>query len=426
MPKKLTQEECISRMIQTHGAKYDYSLVIFINSKTKIDIICPIHGTFTQIPEAHYSGQGCPNCRLTKITETNIKKHGVKWNSQIPTKIEKTKQTNLERYGHENIAQGKLKEKVEQTNLERYGGHPRKNKQVQEKQKVTNLDRYGVEHFTNQQKREQTNLERYGFINPLQNQEIYEKSKHIKLEKYGDEYYTNRDKYAQTCLGRYGVSSVLSIPSIRANILKTNLELYGVEYPQQNDTIKQLRINNVLNKYGVKNIKQQHMINIIHLLEDSEWMLTQYVHLKKPSTQIAQELGISVTTVLNYIHKHNIEIIFNYGFSMKAIRWLEQISNEQNIYIQHALNKGEYSIPNTKYRADGYCEETNTIYEFHGDIFHGNLNIFDNDDICNPWSDLTAKQLFDKTKERELLITKLGYNVTTMWEQDFDNQEKII
>ena len=34
------------------------------------------------------------------------------------------------------------------------------------------------------------------------------------------------------------------------------------------------------------------------------------------------------------------------------------------VLIQHALNGGEYKIHNSMYKADGYCKETNTIYEF--------------------------------------------------------------
>lgn len=49
------------------------------------------------------------------------------------------------------------------------------------------------------------------------------------------------------------------------------------------------------------------------------------------------------------------------------------------IIFQHGGNDGEYHIPETNYKADGYCKETNTIYEFHGDFWHGNPYIFKND-----------------------------------------------
>ena len=51
----------------THGNKYDYSLVDYSTTKTKVKIICPKHGEFEQTPEKHIGRkQGCPNCSLTK------------------------------------------------------------------------------------------------------------------------------------------------------------------------------------------------------------------------------------------------------------------------------------------------------------------------------------------------------------------------
>ena len=46
-----------------HGDKYDYSHSIYLNNKIKVDIICPEHGIFKQIPTKHInSKQGCPKC----------------------------------------------------------------------------------------------------------------------------------------------------------------------------------------------------------------------------------------------------------------------------------------------------------------------------------------------------------------------------
>ena len=45
-----------------HGDKYDYSKVEYINAKTKICIICPVHGEFWQNPNNHRYGYGCKLC----------------------------------------------------------------------------------------------------------------------------------------------------------------------------------------------------------------------------------------------------------------------------------------------------------------------------------------------------------------------------
>jgi hypothetical protein len=60
---KVTNEEFINEASLIHNDKYDYSLINYVNSKTKINIICPIHGEFEQTPDNHCSKkQGCFKC----------------------------------------------------------------------------------------------------------------------------------------------------------------------------------------------------------------------------------------------------------------------------------------------------------------------------------------------------------------------------
>ena len=49
-----------------HSEKYDYSLVKYVNSYTKVKIICPVHGSFDQRPDKHISGTGCFGCSVDK------------------------------------------------------------------------------------------------------------------------------------------------------------------------------------------------------------------------------------------------------------------------------------------------------------------------------------------------------------------------
>jgi hypothetical protein len=103
------------------------------------------------------------------------------------------------------------------------------------------------------------------------------------------------------------------------------------------------------------------------------------------------------------------------GYSQKAIQYLNFIASFNSINIKHATNKGEYKIPNTNIKVDGICEETNTIYEFHGDFWHGNPNKYNSTDI-NPIANKTFGELYKKTNERENEIIRLGYNLIIMWE----------
>ncbi len=61
--RKITQKEFINKANKIHNDKYDYSLVEYVNAKSKIKIICPIHGVFEQIASSHTDQKtGCSIC----------------------------------------------------------------------------------------------------------------------------------------------------------------------------------------------------------------------------------------------------------------------------------------------------------------------------------------------------------------------------
>lgn len=58
--------EFIEKAKKVHKNKYVYSKVEYINSQTKVCIICPKHGEFWQAPASHIQGHGCPRCSFEK------------------------------------------------------------------------------------------------------------------------------------------------------------------------------------------------------------------------------------------------------------------------------------------------------------------------------------------------------------------------
>ncbi len=62
MPERKTQKEILIEFRARHGNKYDYSLVKYVNSKTKVIVICPKHGGFYVSPAKHIKGSGCRKC----------------------------------------------------------------------------------------------------------------------------------------------------------------------------------------------------------------------------------------------------------------------------------------------------------------------------------------------------------------------------
>lgn len=98
--KKTT--DFIERSIKVHGDKFNYDLVVYDTCRSKVKIICPIHGMFEQTPSNHlYNKQGCEQCsrdshKLIDISPERLKKF-------------KTIHNNKYSYNDLSITNGKIK-----------------------------------------------------------------------------------------------------------------------------------------------------------------------------------------------------------------------------------------------------------------------------------------------------------------------------
>lgn len=279
----------------------------------------------------------------------------------------------------------------------------------------------------NQQK--QTCFTNHGVYTPFESSNIQNKSKQTWRTKYGVDNPMKsgiiKNRYIQNYTKTTGFAWPLLSSKIQNKSKQTWRTKYGVDNPMKSQEILQKRVIKVLNTYGVSHYNKKHMVEILPLVQNFDWLYDQYVTLNKTATQIAQELGIVCSTVCNSLHYHEITIRQLVKFSWSATQWLESIIHQEGIFIQHAGNIGEYKISGTRYLVDGYCQETNTCYEFHGDIWHGNPTTTNPDERCNPYSDLTASELYQKTIERENHIKTLGYNLVVMWESEYNKILKL-
>ena len=80
-----------------------------------------------------------------------------------------------------------------------------------------------------------------------------------------------------------------------------------------------------------------------------------------------------------FLQKDNIAI-FSHARQLKqkqsheAHQWLSYTAEKEDIRIQHVRNDGEKRVG--RYSLDGYCQETNTAYEYQGCYWHGK-NLWD-------------------------------------------------
>ena len=106
--------------------------------------------------------------------------------------------------------------------------------------------------------------------------------------------------------------------------------------------------------------------------------------------------------------------------SKPCMEWLDTVAELDGVYISHAGNDGaEFRIPGTRYHADGYASASKTVYEFHGDYFHGNPRKYTDPTLVNKKAKRTMGDLYDRTCQRTARIQELGYRVEEMWEDEW-------
>lgn len=250
-PGRLTRDVFISRARNVHGDRYDYSQVDFVNTKTKVCIICPEHGPFFQSPEKHMLGNGCPNpaCVSERRRQTNLAKYGVDHCSKSDVVKAKKKATFLARYGVENPMQFEdIKARHEAVCKERYGAvSPLGSAEIRDKIQQTMIERYGSRGAMHdvgvQAKARATSLARYGTDNPMQCDGIKQKQAESVMSAYGVRNVMQvpeiqeRQRMAQqiTMQARYGADSGFGSDLLRAKAMATNQMKYGVANVMKSD-----------------------------------------------------------------------------------------------------------------------------------------------------------------------------------------------
>ncbi len=359
----------LTKANKTHNNKYDYSKVKYINSHSKICVVCPTHGDFTQVAYKHIQGCGCPTCARESIPNTN-------------DFITRANAIHHDRYDYSHTNYVKCMEKL--TIICRVHG--------EFKQTPSNhLSGCGCPTCTNNHQ--------------ITTDEFIQKSVAVHGERYD---------YSHVVYKKCN-NKITIICRIHGKFTQTptnHLSGRGcsrcgkVHAPTTEEFIEQ-----AIKVHGDK----YNYSSVCYVRATSKILIYCPIHGQYKQTPSIHLRGGGCGKCVN---NHSSKI---------CIDWLEYVMRQEGIHIQHADNGGEYkfSSSNKKLKSDGYCAETNTIYEFYGDVFHGNPAKYQSFEPCHPFTKkLTAGYLFQKTVERELLIKSLGYNIITMWESDWNNFKK--
>ncbi len=110
------------------------------------------------------------------------------------------------------------------------------------------------------------------------------------------------------------------------------------------------------------------------------------------------------------------------AYSKKQIEWLDQISCNYNIDIQHAEHGEEYALnyKNRVYRLDGFAmvNGKKIAFEFDGCYWHGCPNCYETG--INVQCNKTFKQLYAKTLQKHQHIRDMGFELVVIKECEYD------
>lgn len=104
---------------------------------------------------------------------------------------------------------------------------------------------------------------------------------------------------------------------------------------------------------------------------------------------------------------------------MCATNTISKVSQKWLTSLNKVINR-EYKIRHESgfYVVDGYDPFTNTVYEFYGDYWHGNPQMF-KPEMINQSLGKTFGELYKNTITREENLKKMGFNLITIWESEY-------
>lgn len=368
--RKRTTAEFIALCIQRNKnyIKYDYSSTIYTDCKSKINVICPDHGLFVVTADVHFKGSSCPECSKQKRNKTRTK--------TTENFIERARLKHNDFYDYSKTIYVKAKDYVTIT-CPKHGDF---------KQLACN-HLLGLDCML-------CGNEKISMKKSLKN--FFEIAKEIHEDKYdySKSIFVNTTTNIIITCKKHGdfEQSPSSHLYQKAGCPKCANEMTAIRCRK---TIEQFIIDAKSihgEKYDYsKSVYPSNFSQNIEIICNIHGSFNQRVgnHLN----------GAGCPKCATRISKQENEWLTYVG--------VPNDKEYRQVYIK--LSDGGYII------ADGFYN--NTVYEFWGDVWHGNPNIY----TCgkHPITGVDFSVLYSKTLEKIDRIKKSGYDLIEIWESDW-------
>lgn len=444
--RKVTTERFIEDAIRIHGDKYDYTHVVCTTWKKKVKIICSIHGEFEQTPGGHIGlqKQGCPKCGIIQRALTTT--------CTTENFIERAKKVHGDTYEYTNTIYKNCDKKLIITC------------------KVHGNFNITPTHFLRKIGCAKCGTERTTLAHRKSHDQFIRDAK----EKHGDRYDYTQSIYINTLTPLIIICSkhgeFLQTPA--SHLYSNGCQACGIEMrtefnrDSKEGFIKKAQdVHGLIYDYSKVNYNTQHHHVTIICMIHGEFQQSPGCHLSGcgcPCCGITKKINSLRHTLEEFREKailiHGDKYDYNnnstyvnththttitckihgnfqqtphahlYGQGCpNCISKTSKISTEwiNMLKVSHPFIIQEYRIPTTLYVADAYDKETNTIYEFHGDYWHGNPSIYQ-PTVINERAKLSMGELYQQTITKRDKCIALGYRYIELWEKDWKKLKNMI
>ena len=99
-----------------------------------------------------------------------------------------------------------------------------------------------------------------------------------------------------------------------------------------------------------------------------------------------------------------------------ASEWIDWVAHTNSLNIRHKYNGKEKQIGQWQLLVDGWCAQTNTVYQFHSCYWHGHNCMQEKGVTQNDKNGRTMEQLRADTQKNSRYIRQCGYQLVEIWE----------
>lgn len=356
---RISTEEFIRQATVIHNGKYDYSKTDYRSSYEKVEIICKIHGSFKMLVWSHLYGKGCPPCARAATKTTN----------------EEFIARSIAKYGKNRFDYSQTLYTTNRTPIE-----------------ITCLRHGSFKILPNNHLGGNGGCRSCSGVTQPTTEEYIQKANLVHCNKYDYSktvYVSMRAKITVIC-PKHGEFQVAPGEHIRRKGQGCKLCVFEARTGNTQEFIRK-----AIEKHG--NLYDYSKVEYVYSARKVEIICNKHgIFKQRPGMH---QRGAGCPRCSNRVSK-------------AETRWLNSLNilpEQRQKFLQMSSGK--------LYLVDAYVPETNTVYEFNGDYWHGNPAKHKPNNL-NEKSKITFGVLYEQTcsKKKELLAN--GYNVVNIWESD--------